>query len=527
MTESSGHVGVSVVINFLDEARFLHEAIDSVFAQTYHEWELLLVDDGSTDESVQIARSLAEQHPERVRYLEHPNHANMGTSAARNLGIQRARGEYIAFLDGDDVWLPRKLDRQLALMRAHPDVGMVYGTTQLWHSWSGDPLDAGRDLTPDLGVPLDQPLVGPAFLARMLRHQALAPCICSILLRREVVAAAGGFEPAFRGMHDDQAFIAKVCLAASILASGECWDRYRQHSESCYAIARATGVDKPARRFFLNWLESYLRDRRVADRVLWRALRLELAASESQDASPRVGQLRRLVRSLGRRRREQTPGEGRVNFGSLRRLAPISRRWGKDRGGQPIDRYYIENFLAAHAADVRGRVLEVGDNIYTRRFGAGAVDRSDVLHAQPGNPKATIVADLARCGAGLPAATFDCVILTQVLQMIGDPGAALQSIRRTLQPGGVVLASVPGISQVSRWDMHRWGDYWRFTTLSARRLFEAAFPPELVGVEAHGNVLAAVAFLHGLSASELRREELDAHDPDYPLLVTIRAESPV
>jgi len=219
------------------------------------------------------------------------------------------------------------------------------------------------------------------------------------------------------------------------------------------------------------------------------------------------------------------PGAGRVDFGSLRRLAPISRRWGKDRGGPPIDRYYIERFLAVHATDIRGRVLEVGDDTYTRRFGTG-VERADVLHAQPGNPKATIVADLAQGAEELPAAAFDCVILTQVLQMMGDPGSAVRTLRRLLRPGGVVLATVAGISQVSRWDMQRWGDYWRFTTLAARRLFEAAFPPELVSVEAHGNVLVAVAFLHGLAASELRPEELDQHDPDYPLLITVRAESP-
>ena len=220
------------------------------------------------------------------------------------------------------------------------------------------------------------------------------------------------------------------------------------------------------------------------------------------------------------------PGAGRVDFGSLRRLAPISRRWGKDRGGPPIDRYYIERFLAVHAADIRGRVLEVGDDTYTRRFGTG-VERTDVLHAQPGNPKATDRRGPgAWSGEELPAGAFDCVILTQVLHVMGDPGAAVRTLRGILRPGGVVLATVAGISQVSRWDMERWGDYWRFTTLAARRLFEDAFPPELVSIEAHGNVLVAVAFLHGLAASELRPEELDQHDPDYPLLITVRAESP-
>jgi SAM-dependent methyltransferase len=193
-----------------------------------------------------------------------------------------------------------------------------------------------------------------------------------------------------------------------------------------------------------------------------------------------------------------------VRFGDLRRLKPISRVFGFDRG-LCIDRYYIENFLAKHAEDIRGHVLEIGDDTYTRRFGGDRVARSDVLHVQEGNPKATIVADLT-CADSIPSDTFDCIIFTQTLQFIYDVRAAIRHLYRILKPGGVLLATFPGISQISRYDMDRWGDYWRFTTLSARRLFEEVFPPGNVTVRAYGNVLAAVAFLHGLSAEELRRE---------------------
>ena len=222
---------------------------------------------------------------------------------------------------------------------------------------------------------------------------------------------------------------------------------------------------------------------------------------------------------------EYSPPARRVRFGDLRRLTPISRRWGKDRGGTPIDRYYMERFLGAHAADIRGRVLEVGDDSYTRRFGGEAVDRRDVLHVVPGNPAATIVADLAQ-GDAIPTAAFDCVILTQVLQFLIDPQAAVRTVRRILKPGGVVLATVAGISQISRWDMKRWGEYWRFTTCSAERLFAVAFPPDHLSVEAHGNVLSAIAFLHGLAAEELRPSELDYRDADYEMLIAVRARKP-
>ncbi len=200
---------------------------------------------------------------------------------------------------------------------------------------------------------------------------------------------------------------------------------------------------------------------------------------------------------------------------------PLSRTFGLDRG-TPIDRYYIDRFLGRHAADVRGRVLEVGDATYTRRFGGDRVTRADVLHATAGNRHATLVGDLAS-GTGMPAAAFDCIVLTQVLPFVFDVAAAVRTCARALVPGGVVLATVPGISQVSRYDMDRWGDFWRFTDLSARRLFADAFGDDAVDVSVHGNVRVAQAFLQGMALEEMTGPELDAVDPDYQVLITVRA----
>jgi SAM-dependent methyltransferase len=211
-----------------------------------------------------------------------------------------------------------------------------------------------------------------------------------------------------------------------------------------------------------------------------------------------------------------------VRFGTLRRLTPVSRKFGWERGGLPVDRHYIEAFLQRHAGDINGRVLEARDDAYTRRFGGAKVTRADVLHPTGGNPNATIIADLA-CGDQIESDAFDCVVLTQVLPFIPDVAAAVRTLHRILRPGGVVLATMPGISQIVRYDMDRWGDYWRFTSLSARRLFHAAFPAEDVQVEAHGNVLVAMAFLHGLTTRDLRPAELDYQDRDYEVLITVRA----
>jgi SAM-dependent methyltransferase len=223
----------------------------------------------------------------------------------------------------------------------------------------------------------------------------------------------------------------------------------------------------------------------------------------------------------GRRGR---PPVGKVDFGSLRRLNPISTMFGYDRG-RPIDRYYIEEgFLARYGDDIRGQVLEIGDASYTQEFGGERVRVSDVLHVDQSNPQATIVADLSRADH-IPSDTFDCIILTQTLHLIYDVRSAIQTLQRILKPEGVLLATFPGISQIAR---DRWGEqwYWAFTSRSARRLFEEAFPPENVEIEAHGNVLAAISFLHGLAAEELRIGELDRRDRAYEVLITLRALKP-
>jgi SAM-dependent methyltransferase len=202
----------------------------------------------------------------------------------------------------------------------------------------------------------------------------------------------------------------------------------------------------------------------------------------------------------------------------------VSRQFGYGRG-QPVDRYYIENFLARHARDIQGRVLEIGDDNYTRRFGGGRVTIRDVLHVKEGNTRATIVGDLT-CADHILSDTFDCFIVTQTLHLIYDVQAAVQTIYRILKPGGVVLATFPGISQIGD---DQWSDswYWSFTGLSTRRLFEEVFPPANVEVETYGNVLAATAFLQGLAVEELHQKEVDYHDDKYQVLIAVRAIKPL
>ncbi len=206
----------------------------------------------------------------------------------------------------------------------------------------------------------------------------------------------------------------------------------------------------------------------------------------------------------------------------LAATAPISRCFGLDRGGHAIDRHYIEAFLAEHAQDIHGRVLEVGDRGYTERFGGERVTTSDVLHVNPGHPGATIIGDLAT-GSGIPAETFDCMICTQTLLFIYDVRSAAKNICRLLRPGGVALITLPCIAQIARWGASRWGDYWRFTSLGAQRLFADAFGERNVQVRAFGNSFAAICMLQGVTLEEMTLQELDQNDPDYQIIVGVRA----
>ncbi|MEP7205983.1 MAG: methyltransferase domain-containing protein [Casimicrobiaceae bacterium] len=214
---------------------------------------------------------------------------------------------------------------------------------------------------------------------------------------------------------------------------------------------------------------------------------------------------------------------GSVEFGTLRRLSPISPIFGKDRDLVSVERHYIERFLGEHAGDVRGRTLEMGDPAYTMKFGGDRVTQADVLHYVAGNPQATFVADLTDA-PGIPDDTFDCIIITQTLQMIYDVPAAIATLFRILKPGGVVLATSHGISRVARREgVDDWGEYWHFTSQSSRRLFRAHFGDDGVTIRTYGNVLASVASLHGLASRELDLLELDFHDPNFELIIGVRA----
>jgi glycosyltransferase involved in cell wall biosynthesis len=540
---SSGSL-VSVIMIFLDEEKFIPEAIASVLSQTYQNWELILVDDGSTDQSSTIAQNYAQQYS-NISYLEHQNHQNLGMSASRNLGINNAQGEYITFLDGDDLWLPEKLEQQVAILDTQPDAALVCGRAKWWYGWTGDAEDQQRDFLQKLDVSLNTLVQPPTLLLLFLRDEWAS--LCDILVRKTAIEAVGGYEDDFPGMYEDQVFHAKLCLALTAFVSSECWYLYRQHNQACTIQTHTAQKYHDARQAFLIWLEQYLLQQPAENIEVWQFVqqnlwhyrhplqskivaRLHRLKKESQEVTKLLAK-KILPENLRFWLKQQwlyqlRPPLGWVRWGSLRRLTPISRLWPNYRG-IPIDRYYIEKFLGTYAQDVRGRVLELGDATYTYQFGGDRITQSFIMgkEAKPNPPENTIYGDLANA-PHIPSDNFDTIILTQTLLFIYDLPAAIATLYRLLKPGGVLLVTVPGITPIIREDMERWGQYWSFTKQSAQKLLGDVFAVENINLETYGNVLSTTGFLYGLAVNELTISELDYHDPDYELIIGIRAVKP-
>jgi glycosyltransferase involved in cell wall biosynthesis len=247
---------VSVIIIAFNAERYLAEAVQSVFAQTLDDWELIIVDDGSTDGTLDLARALVAGRHEQARVLQHSDGGNHGMSATRNRGLDAARGSFVAFLDADDVWLPEKLDRQVSILRAQPEAALTYGRALIWRAWAGAGED---DFFYGLGVEPDRLYAPPELFLRQLRNVDQTPTSSGAMMRLSFVREVGGFEPVFRAMFEDAAFFGKALLSASVYVSGQTTFKYRQHPESATAQSAAAGQDERARAQYLRWLARRLR----------------------------------------------------------------------------------------------------------------------------------------------------------------------------------------------------------------------------------------------------------------------------
>lgn len=261
---TAGAPTVSAIIIFKDEERFISEAISSVLEQTSDDWELLLVDDGSTDASTDIAREVAAGNHPKVRYLEHPDHENRGMSASRNLGISEAMGTFIAFLDADDKWLPEKLERQVADLTRHPEAAMVFGPLLRWRRWTGEPDAENYEHLVGNGWkrfgehPYAGQIIEPPKLCRLiLKDDYFIPSGC--LIRRSVLDEVGRFEAPFRGWFEDAVVMVKISLRFPVYVSPDVLYLYRWHPDSCTQLLDDDAVVEK-RNTYYAWVERHLRE---------------------------------------------------------------------------------------------------------------------------------------------------------------------------------------------------------------------------------------------------------------------------
>jgi glycosyltransferase involved in cell wall biosynthesis len=285
---------------FLDPApAFITLAVESVLAQSFTDWELLMVNDGSRPDATAVACGLAARDPSRIRVFSHDGGVNRGIPASRNLGLSHARGEFIAYLDSDDAWYSHKLHDQVRILDATPHVQMLFGRSLYWRSWSDGRASTSPDRAPPLRMPDRTELAEGAFLHRMLRAQAMVPCPSSILVRAGAARAVGGFEASVSNLYEDQAFYAKMSLAGTMLACAEVWDRYRIHAGSVIASAtRRQAV--AARREFLDWLAGYIDAVGHDDRSFRRTLRVERWAANVPHGPRALRSLRKVAALPGR-----------------------------------------------------------------------------------------------------------------------------------------------------------------------------------------------------------------------------------
>jgi glycosyltransferase involved in cell wall biosynthesis/SAM-dependent methyltransferase len=527
-------VSVAVIITTYNHAAFLDEAIRSVIHQSVPADEIIVVDDGSTD------------HPEaavsgysHVRLIRQPN---QGLSAARNTGLRAAVSDKIIFLDADDRLCQGAIKAGLECFVRHSDAGFVYGAFHL--------VDAGGGVMSD-SICRD---IGPDPHLAFLRGNQVG-MNGTVLYDRRRLLEAGGFDVTLRRCEDYDVYL-RMSQNHPVANHRQIVAEYRQHG----ANMSSNSVE------MLRWVQSVLERYRPPKgsgpaavswrqgRAYWRRyyveeilsgretdegrLSLRHRIAEAVRVSPALTArylalraARRLKRALpsgvvfslqqlvGRR---SSPPLGRVRFGDLDQTRPIGADFGFERG-TPVDRYYVEAFLAAHSGDLWGRALEVGDASYCSRFGQGIVQQ-DVLHVAADNPGATIVGDLSIPGV-LPERAFDCLVITQTLHLIYDMRAAIAEMHRALKPGGVLLLTCPGISQIDRGE---WGAtwFWSITRPAAERMFGDVFGAANVAVEVRGNVYAAVCFLEGLALEEVDAAKLEVLDASYPLIVTVRACKP-
>jgi glycosyltransferase involved in cell wall biosynthesis len=526
---------VTVIITCYNHGKYLTEAIQSVHSQQNVNVEIVVVDDGSTDDT----REVVKRHPD-VKYVYQKN---QGLSAARNTGIENSTGTYLVFLDADDWILDDALATNLQYLKRDENFVFVSGTYQYFFEKIGRAYDIIREVRDhhyeqflrcnyigmhaavmyrrwafdfykfDTTLKASEDYDMFLHLSRKfpVYHHTQPIAVYRIHGNNMSGNIPMMLEYTLKVLNRQKSFLRNENETIAFTKGIQGWKQWYTSElyKKLYPMPIFTNSNAKADLNFLWKFDKYLLFKYLVRQ------NIKLAKWTSMKILPPF-----LLWYKKRSSKNSVPAIGKVNKGDFNRTSPFSYEFGYDRGG-PIDRYYIERFLLTNASSIKGRVLEIGDNSYTKQFGGSYVQQSDVLNIYE-SPNATFVGDLSD-GSQLPDQAFDCIILTQTLQVIYDYKSAIKTCFRILKPNGTLLLTVPGISHI---DHDEWKDYWlwSFTKKSIERLLSEVFETDNVKVHSYGNVLVASSFLYGMGVTELTNNQLEYYDPHYQLVISAKAK---
>ncbi len=509
---------VSVIIPCYNHGKYLREAFESVFSQDYPNREIIVVDDGSTDNTAQVCK----QFPQ-VKYVYQ---VNQGLSAARNTGIKNCNGKYLLFLDADDWLLKDAVSINAKYLIDNPDIAFVSG--------------AHKKVFVDEGVEIiESEIVNDHHYWHFLQGNYIG--MHAAVMYRKTIFEAYSYNTSLKACEDYDLYL-RISRNYPVLHHVKQIAAYRLHSSNMSgniqlmlsSVLKVLNSQKP---FLENDNE---RKALINGNKIWKKYYRSIAtkqnnlnptsypSSQTKPSSMFNTLIKKyapasFLRWLYKKDlyRSYRPEIGKVEPGDFRRKNPLSIEFGYDRGG-PVDRYYIENFLQKESKNIKGRVMEIGDNEYTLKYGGNAVTKSDILHVDATNNKATFVGDLSNAPQ-VPDNTFDCVVLTQTLHLIYDFKAALATCHRILKPGGILLMTNPYITPI---DHGEWKEtwYWAFTDRAIRKLCEEMFPGAKIDVDTFGNVYVASAFLYGMGISEVTKKMMDHRDQQFQVITTAKVQ---
>ncbi|HEY0743699.1 MAG TPA: glycosyltransferase [Chryseosolibacter sp.] len=528
---------VSVVVTCYNHGKYLADAIRSIQRQTYQLIEIVVVDDGSSDNTRQVAESFPN-----VKYVYQEN---AGLSAARNAGVAHSAGKYIVFLDADDWLYEEAIAINLNYLKRNKHCMFVSG---------------GHDKVDEWGYTIEEEtpkVVHKNHYAELLQGNYIG-MHATVMYQRSVFNEFQ-FDTTLRACEDYDLYL-KVARKYPVCSHDEKVAAYRIHGSNMSkdyvlmldSVLKVCHRQKPSLarhevqyyRAGLRTWKDYYSDKLFAS--VWERIGQDRSWPSSKQMKMLVANKPKkvtdyIIKKLATDTRDSikaslpesalkalhevgvykryTPSVGKIDLGDLNRVTPFSSDFGFDRGGA-IDRYYIEQFISANSDSIHGTVLEIGDNEYTMKYGR-ALSKSDILHVDSSNSKATYVGDITNVPQ-IPSGYFDCIIFTQTLHLIYDFKSALHTCYRILKPGGCLLLTVPGISQVDRGP---WKEYWlwSFTDSAIKKVMAETFNGSEVSVATHGNVQVASAFLYGMGLPEISTKALQFNDPAYQLIITAKA----